>query len=353
MKFLPRLGPAVASLQARQFCEDAQVQRFAMLSAAFICSMEISCIIEEYIFVSLPGFRGFYWTVALVELGFFALSAVATRWQEYGVSGAMRQPLSAPFKLYVLMALLLGLSQGLGKITFRYLNYATNTVIKSGKLVPTLFISVVWLERKVSLAEWAAAVLLVLSSAFMALGEQAVTPSFNPIGLLLAAAQLMCAAVQGNLQEKALKDYNASITEALWCSNGLGVIVVWVAVQVSGEAGPAFAFFTSSPLGLSLVLLRSFFFFLGVVALTALTKDHGTGAATAVGTARKSLTVLFSFMMFPKPWHMNYVAGTFAFIVADLIYFQVSSARASARRKLAACGSLEDEGPRHSRKDEV
>ncbi|CAE7222613.1 Papst2, partial [Symbiodinium necroappetens] len=53
-----------------------------------------------------------------------------------------------------------------------YLNYATNTVIKSGKLVPTLLISVIWLERKVSLAEWAAAVLLVLSSAFMALGEQ-------------------------------------------------------------------------------------------------------------------------------------------------------------------------------------
>ena len=32
---------------------------------------------------------------------------------------------------------------------------------------------VIWLERKVSLAEWSAAVLLVLSSAFMALGEQA------------------------------------------------------------------------------------------------------------------------------------------------------------------------------------
>ncbi|CAE6952631.1 Papst2 [Symbiodinium sp. CCMP2592] len=233
-----------------------------------------------------------------------------------------------------------------------YLNYATNTVIKSGKLVPTLLISVIWLERKVSLAEWAAAVLLVLSSAFMALGEQAVTPSFDPIGLILAGAQLLCAAMQGNLQEKALKDYGASITEALACSNGFGVIVVWVAVQVSGEAGPAFEFFLSSPLGSTLVLLRSLFFFLGVVALTALTKDHGTGAATAVGTARKSLTVLFSFMMFPKPWHMNYVLGTFAFIAADLIYFQVSSARASARRKLAACNP-EDGNARHCSKDEV
>mmetsp|Transcript_4899 Transcript_4899/g.11594 ORF Transcript_4899/g.11594 Transcript_4899/m.11594 type:complete len:353 (-) Transcript_4899:57-1115(-) len=352
MKSIAQRSTATLSLQARQFCEDAQVQRFALLSAAFICSMEISCIIEEYIFVALPGFRGFYWTVALVELGFFAVSAIATRWKEYGFVGAMRQQLQAPLKLYALMALLLGLSQGLGKITFRYLNYATNTVIKSGKLVPTLLISVIWLERKVSLAEWAAAVLLVLSSAFMALGEQAVTPSFDPIGLILAGAQLLCAAMQGNLQEKALKDYGASITEALACSNGFGVIVVWVAVQVSGEAGPAFQFFLSSPLGSTLVLLRSLFFFLGVVALTALTKDHGTGAATAVGTARKSLTVLFSFMMFPKPWHMNYVLGTFAFIAADLIYFQVSSARASARRKLAACNP-EDGNARHCSKDEV
>ena len=80
------------------------------------------------------------------------------------------------------MALMLGMSQGLGKVTFRYLNYATNTVIKSGKIVPTLMISALWLRRSISLASWLAALLLVMSSTLMALGDQAATPSFEPIG---------------------------------------------------------------------------------------------------------------------------------------------------------------------------
>ena len=64
-------------------------------------------------------------------------------------------------------------------------------------------------------------------------------------------------------------------------------------------------------MALCLLMLRSFFF-IGALALTAITKEHGTGTATAVGTARKSITVLFSFLIFPKPFHVNYLLGTVA-----------------------------------------
>jgi len=321
-------GAPMSAFSLATILEDAEARRFLVLSAAFLCSMQISAILEEYIYVSLPGFANYFWTVAMVELGFFAVSSLAVRWKEHGVQGffLMQKP-QAPWQLYLIMALLLGLSQGLGKVTFRYLNYATNTVVKTAKLVPTLIISVTWLRRSISCAQWVAALLLVMSSALMALGEQAAAPSFNPTGLVIAAVQLLCAALQGNMQEKALKDHGASITEAMAYSNGLGMVVVFVAMQVSGEAAPAFEFFISSKFALSLLLLRSATFFIGAVSLTAITKEHGTGAATAVGTARKSLTVLLSFMIFPKPFHVNYVLGTLAFVLADIIYLQVSSAR--------------------------
>ena len=70
--------------------------------------MQISAILEEYIYVSwqkhlasscvwvsdpalmeaawaqvsLPGFANYFWTVAMVELGFFAVSALAVRWKD-------------------------------------------------------------------------------------------------------------------------------------------------------------------------------------------------------------------------------------------------------------------------------
>lgn len=327
-------GAPMSALSPTAMLEDAEARRFLMLSGTFLCSMQVSAILEEYIYVSLPGFANFFWTVAMVELGFFAVSALAVRWKEYGTQGFFIQKPQAPWLLYLVMALLLGLSQGLGKVTFRYLNYATNTVVKSAKLVPTLIISVVWLRRSISGAQWIAALLLVLSSAFMALGEQAAEPSYNPVGLVISAVQLLCAALQGNMQEKALKDHGASITEAMAYSNGLGMLVVFTAMQVSGEAAPALEFFLSSKFALSLLLLRSLTFFIGALALTAITKEHGTGAATAVGTARKSCTVLLSFLIFPKPFHVNYVIGTIAFIAADIIYLQVSSVRL-ARNKIS------------------
>ncbi|CAE8625600.1 unnamed protein product [Polarella glacialis] len=118
-------------------------------------------------------------------------------------------------------------------------------------------------------------------------------------------------------------------------SNGIGVLVILVGCLASGEAAPAAAFFMASPLALGLLMLRSFTFFLGALALTALTKEHGTGSATAVGTARKSLTVLISFLLFPKPFHVNYILGTMSFLVADLIYLQMGAQRAEQRKSAA------------------
>lgn len=319
----------------RILLQDQQSRRFLLLSAAFVVLMQVSCIIEEHIYVALPGFKGFFWTVAFAELLFFAAAAMFRRCREHGLLGSLRDR-QAPMSLYVAMASALGLSQALGKIVNRYLNYATGTIIKSAKLVPTLLISVLWLRRKVSSVEWLAASLLVISSALMALGEKAVEPKFDPVGLPVAAFQLLLAALQGNLQERALKDHGASISEAMAFSNGLGLIVVLVGMQVSGESSSAAAFFLTSPLALLLLVVRSATFFLAALALTALTKEHGTGAATAVGTARKSLTVLMSFLLFPKPVHVNYVLGTVAFLAADLIYLRVSSAKA-AERKLGGC----------------
>jgi adenosine 3'-phospho 5'-phosphosulfate transporter B3 len=88
--------------------------------------------------------------------------------------GGLPKKTKAPLVLYALTAVCLGLSQSLGKVAFKYLNYATGTILKSAKLVPTLLISVVYLKRAVPRGEWAAAVLLVTSAALMALGDTAV-----------------------------------------------------------------------------------------------------------------------------------------------------------------------------------
>ncbi|CAK0886220.1 unnamed protein product [Prorocentrum cordatum] len=184
------------------------------------------------------------------------------------------------------------------------MNYATGTIVKSGKLVPTLILSVVWLRRPVAFPEWIAAGLLVLSSTLMALGEHLVDVNFQPLGLAIAFIQLVAASMQGNVQERVLKDYDATVSEAMLFGNSLGAVLVLVAMAANGEMAPAASFFLDSRFAFLLLLARSVTFLLGAIALSVLTKEYGTGAATAVGTLRKSLTLLFSFALFPKPYHL-------------------------------------------------
>ena len=89
---------------------------FALLAAGTIGFLQLSCVLEEWIFKQLPGFN-FHWTVALVELLLFTL---------FGRLGQGREPVlrRGPVGLYVGVGGALALGTGLGKVSFRYLNYA-------------------------------------------------------------------------------------------------------------------------------------------------------------------------------------------------------------------------------------
>ena len=55
--------------------------------------------------------------------------------------------LKAPIHLYVASASLMGIYTSLGKVSYKYINYATGTVLKSSKLIPVIILSAVWLKR--------------------------------------------------------------------------------------------------------------------------------------------------------------------------------------------------------------
>lgn len=308
--------------QLRNVAEDPSAWRFAWLSAAFLILMTLSCAVEEQLFKFLPDFH-YYWTTAFVELVFFAAYALVSL-------GGMPKRTKAPLVLYALTAVCLGLSQSLGKVAFKYLNYATGTILKSAKLVPTLALSVLYLKRSVPRGEWAAALLLVTSASLMALGDTAVEPSFNVMGLVLSGVNLTLSAAQGNLQEKCLRDHDASIMEAMLFTNGFGAALILAVMFHTGEAGEALTYFGQDPTRrLGMLLVRSATFLAGALAFTALIKQFGTGAATAVGTARKSLTVMLSLVAFPKPFHVNYAGGVASFVAADLVFLHLKAKRSA------------------------
>ena len=169
--------------------DGACSRRFLLLATSTTFFVQVSCILEEWIFKQLPGFS-FHWTVALVELLCFA--ALGRAAQGVATPPARRGPLA----LYVGVATSLAAGTGLGKVAFRYLNYATGTVLKSMKLLPVMALSACWLRQRFSCSDVAAAVLMVASAALFGLGEAELEPSFHPLGLGLSLCCLLAQAVQ-------------------------------------------------------------------------------------------------------------------------------------------------------------
>mmetsp|Transcript_3619 Transcript_3619/g.5620 ORF Transcript_3619/g.5620 Transcript_3619/m.5620 type:complete len:91 (+) Transcript_3619:62-334(+) len=67
-----------------------------------------------------------------------------------------------------------------------------------------------------------------------------------------------------------------------------------------------------------LLVLRSVTFYFGALTFTALTRHAGAVPATAVATARKGLTVIGSFVLFPgdKPFSEWFALGLALFLCA-------------------------------------
>ena len=284
-----------------------------LLALGTITLVQLSCYIEEWIFKALPGFK-FHWFVALVELLLFAVAGRIGQ----GFSSP-QPPRRGPLYLYAGVGFTLSLGTGLGKVAFRYLNYATGTVLKSMKLLPVLAISACWLKRQYTPGEVIAAVLMVISASLFGLGERELEPSFHPLGIALSFACLLAQAIQSNLQDALLRDRGCDVHEAMLYSNAMGFVFVFIITAASGELCPALVFFFSSSKAAALLTLRSFSFYFGALVYTMLLQKAGAVTAVAVGTVRKSLTVVLSFMLYEKPWSNKYGWGGVALIAAVVL----------------------------------
>ena len=145
-----------------------------LLAFGTILFIQVSCYVEEWIFKQLPHFH-YHWTVALVELILFAVMGRIAQ-------GRYTSPRVGSLQLYSGVGGSLALGTGLGKVAYKYLNYATGTVLKSMKLLPVLALSACWLRRVYSPSEVLAACLMVASAALFGLGERAVHHSSSPRG---------------------------------------------------------------------------------------------------------------------------------------------------------------------------
>ncbi|CAJ0942042.1 unnamed protein product, partial [Mesorhabditis belari] len=291
--------------------------QFSLLSAAIFVFYLGYGYMQELIF-RFDGMQPFGWYLTLIQ--FLIYSACG-----YGESLVWHDThRRMPLKIYTLIAFLTMATMGLSNASVGYLNYPTQVIFKCCKLIPVLIGGIIIQGKRYGLIDVSAAILMSLGLILFTLADSRVAPIFEPRGYIMISGALLADAVIGNVQEKNMKKYGASSNEMVFYSYSIGSVYIFVYTVLSGEFFSAFAFFWENPYetygyGLIFGLLG----YLGVNVVLTLVKVSGALVAVTVTTFRKALTIALSFLLFSKPFTLDYLwAGV---IILLAIYLNLYS----------------------------
>jgi len=294
-------------------------------------------------FSSLPGFA---YSVTLVQFGScVVLPLLATQGQAWKrLPWTLRQAFP-----YIKLSVVVFGATALASQALLYVTYPTKVVFKSAKLIPTMIVSTCWNGASYRYMDYVAAILLCIGAAGYSFGASTASnegPNHSSWpGLILLTISILCDALVPNLQQQFMSpsaaiqsptlsrndglimmetiksgkeidirrecelEFTPPTTPSLPLSpaelmvnvNAIGFSVLlcymvftghlWIAVRTSTEHPRLALYFAMVGMGLSIAVL----------AYTKLIQASGSVVAVAVSTLRKVVTVVLSYLVFPKP----------------------------------------------------
>ena len=226
-------------------------------------------------------------------------------------------------------ACLLG-SLALGNTALRFVSFPAKVVLKSTKLLPAMAVGRALLGKRYDARSYGAAALLCAGVIGCTIAERSnsASPSAerasSTFGVALLLAAVLCDAVSPVLQERLLRYRDVEPLQLMQRTNTLAFLGTAAAWAATGESTAVAAAATRLDSPTRFVLLLSLYgatSFTGVVCMLALIERWGSAAGVAAGTLRKVLTVVLSFVAFPKgPPSPTFAISALAVLAAVVLH---------------------------------
>lgn len=268
----------------------------------FFVGYLINGICEEYVYSTLHFSYGWYFTF-VQSLVFLVLMAL------YGFKP--KQILN-PWRTYVKLSAVLMGSQGLTKGSLMWLNYPSQLMFKSTKVLPVMVIGafIPGLRRRYPLHEYISAIMLVLGLVAFTLADANTSPNFNVAGVVMVCGALVLDSFMGNLQE-AIFTLNPATSqmEMLFCSTLVGIPFLFPPMIATGEIVTAWTACANNSFVYVILVCGAICTFVGQLSVLCLIALFGAATTAMVTTARKALTLLLSYLIFTKPLSGQHSSG--------------------------------------------
>jgi adenosine 3'-phospho 5'-phosphosulfate transporter B3 len=174
---------------------------------------------------------------------------------------------------------------------------------------------------------------------FFAAADWELAPTFNPIGLVFVTLSVCADAILPNAQEGLFRTGSSRLEVTVY-TNVYTLIAMTVTTLISGDLIGFIQFARTSH---TLVLYMSVYTFIAYLAISAhmtVVKRFGGVAAVVLATGRKGMTLVLSFVLFPKAFSWFYVLGA-SMVLGGLLLSSLHKIYSRKRETMKRRESLE------------
>lgn len=192
-----------------------------------------------------------------------------------------------------------------------FLNYPTQVVFKCGKVIMVMLVGRVFFRKEYILLDYLSVISVSVGLLLFTAGDALAKAQLNSwIGIVYMIGALSCDAFMGNLQEAAMKTHKCKPSDMLLYSKGIGAVFLFVMVIVKGEFQSAAKFWWDGDFTIfQNIFCLSICSFIGENFIVAMIRRFDPVLTVMVTNIRKALTILLSFMFFPKHFTWLYPFG--------------------------------------------
>ncbi|XP_065213618.1 adenosine 3'-phospho 5'-phosphosulfate transporter 2 [Planococcus citri] len=284
--------------------------QFFLCTAAVFVFYLIYGYLQEYMFAS--GFKPYGWYLTLLQFGCYSILGFIEL-------KCRRIERIIPLTMYSILAALSVGTIGFSNFSLKYLNYPTQVIFKSCKLIPVMIGGILIQKKQYRLIDYMASGLMCLGLIAFTLADSQVSPDFNILGVMVISCALACDAVIGNFQEKIIKKHNATNCEMIFFSYFIGFLYLAVILTATGDVFSGFSYCYQYPSIYVSAILFSVAGYLGIGIILTLVRTCGALTAVTVTTFRKAVSIVISFIFFQKPFTLNYLWASLLIIAGIYI----------------------------------
>merc|ERR1711902_264297 len=156
-----------------------------------------------------------------------------------------------PLRTYTFLAITTVATMGFSNASLGYLNYPTQVIFKCCKLIPVLIGGILIQGKRHGALDFVASGLMLFT-----LADSQVSPNFDIHGVLMISLALVADAIIGNVQEKTIKQYNASNSEVVLFSYSIGFVYLFFLVAVFTDIASAInycSYYPKQPYGYAFI----------------------------------------------------------------------------------------------------